>query len=61
MRVQVLGYFSFTKLTFETLYPQENQNGEIGITLISTWFEPYSDTAEDIAAAKRALDFMFGW
>ncbi|KOM44458.1 hypothetical protein LR48_Vigan05g206300, partial [Vigna angularis] len=40
---------------------QEYQEGVIGITLISRWFEPYSETESDKDAAKRALDFMFGW
>ncbi|XP_022635228.1 cyanogenic beta-glucosidase-like [Vigna radiata var. radiata] len=40
---------------------KESQNGVIGITLISTWYEPYSDSELDKSAAKRALDFMFGW
>nr|Q42707.1 RecName: Full=Furostanol glycoside 26-O-beta-glucosidase; Short=CsF26G; AltName: Full=Protodioscin 26-O-beta-D-glucosidase; Flags: Precursor [Hellenia speciosa]BAA11831.1 furostanol glycoside 26-O-beta-glucosidase (F26G) [Hellenia speciosa] len=37
------------------------QNGEIGITLNSLWYEPYSKSHEDVEAATRALDFMFGW
>nr|XP_033509132.1 furcatin hydrolase-like [Nicotiana tomentosiformis] len=37
------------------------QKGEIGIVLVSRWFEQYSKTKEDAKAAKRAIDFMFGW
>ncbi|XP_070021338.1 beta-glucosidase 12-like isoform X1 [Nicotiana sylvestris] len=37
------------------------QKGEIGIVLVSHWFEQYSKTKEDAKAAKRAIDFMFGW
>ncbi|KAM3358468.1 beta-glucosidase 13-like [Capsicum galapagoense] len=37
------------------------QKGKIGISLISNWFVPYSTKEEDIDAAQRGLDFMFGW
>nr|GMC82421.1 beta-glucosidase 12-like [Ipomoea batatas] len=40
---------------------QVTQKGDIGIVLVSNWFEPYSKTPSDAKAAKRALDFMFGW
>ncbi|KAK6157996.1 hypothetical protein DH2020_005310 [Rehmannia glutinosa] len=38
---------------------QEYQRGKIGITLVSHWFEPLTDTVADRKAAKRARDFMF--
>ncbi|KAL3644188.1 hypothetical protein CASFOL_012120 [Castilleja foliolosa] len=40
---------------------QAVQGGKIGITNMTTWFEPYSNSPEDIAAASRAVDFMWGW
>ncbi|KAI5318963.1 hypothetical protein L3X38_038671 [Prunus dulcis] len=40
---------------------QASQNGSIGITLASHWFEPASEATKDINAAFRSLDFMFGW
>ncbi|KAJ1377066.1 Glycosyl hydrolases family 1, N-terminal conserved site, partial [Sesbania bispinosa] len=40
---------------------QESQKGVIGITLVSHWFVPFSDNKLDQNAAKRAIDFMFGW
>ncbi|XP_049934173.1 beta-glucosidase 12-like isoform X1 [Nymphaea colorata] len=40
---------------------QGEQKGEIGITLVSNWFIPYSTSASNRMAAQRALDFMFGW
>ncbi|XP_073099439.1 beta-glucosidase 12-like isoform X2 [Elaeis guineensis] len=40
---------------------QATQNGRIGITLISHWFVPLSDSKPDKDAANRALDFMLGW
>ncbi|XP_065865963.1 beta-glucosidase 12-like [Euphorbia lathyris] len=40
---------------------QRIQKGVIGITLISSWFVPFSNTKQDKHAAKRALDFMLGW
>ncbi|CAN0923916.1 Beta-glucosidase 24 [Linum grandiflorum] len=45
------------------LYKNKYQNltAEIGITLITHWFVPYSNSTEDIDAAQRALDWMFGW
>ncbi|ESW22409.1 hypothetical protein PHAVU_005G151600, partial [Phaseolus vulgaris] len=40
---------------------KNTQKGIIGITLISHWFEPFSNSQADKDASKRALDFMFGW
>lgn len=37
------------------------QKGEIGITLVSHWFVPFSNSRLDIQAAQRTLDFMYGW
>ncbi|KAG8650178.1 beta-glucosidase 24 [Manihot esculenta] len=39
---------------------QKTQNGKIGITLFTFWFEPLSNRAADIKASKTAMDFMFG-
>lgn len=40
---------------------QSKQKGRIGITNNCDWREPYSDKAEDQAAAQRALEFFLGW
>ncbi|MFQ6638077.1 hypothetical protein Gotur_012783, partial [Gossypium turneri] len=40
---------------------QASQKGKIGITLVTTWFEPKFDTTADRKAASRARDFHFGW
>lgn len=40
---------------------QPTQKGEIGIVLVSHWFEPFSNKPDDKRASKRALDFMLGW
>lgn len=40
---------------------QECQEGKIGITLVTTWMAPYTSSKADIAAAERAIDFMYGW
>jgi beta-glucosidase len=40
---------------------QAAQKGKIGITLVSHWFVPFSRSESSKAAAKRAIDFMFGW
>ncbi|CAA0842519.1 Beta-glucosidase 17 [Striga hermonthica] len=37
------------------------QKGEIGITLVTHWFVPYSNKTLDVKAAQRALDFVYGW
>ncbi|KAI8545756.1 hypothetical protein RHMOL_Rhmol07G0062700 [Rhododendron molle] len=38
-----------------------SQKGQIGITLVSHWFLPYSNSVHNVKAAQRALDFMYGW
>ncbi|KAG0514151.1 hypothetical protein BDA96_10G165600 [Sorghum bicolor] len=40
---------------------QEKQKGSIGITLVSNWMIPYTNSKGDKDAAKRALEFMYGW
>ncbi|XP_022888219.1 raucaffricine-O-beta-D-glucosidase-like [Olea europaea var. sylvestris] len=40
---------------------QQLQEGKIGITLFSKWFEPLYDNELDEEAATRAFDFMLGW
>ncbi|KAL6341650.1 hypothetical protein AAG906_032771 [Vitis piasezkii] len=40
---------------------QASQKGKIGITIVSHWFIPFSNTTNDQNAAERALDFMYGW
>ncbi|XP_027107392.1 raucaffricine-O-beta-D-glucosidase [Coffea arabica] len=38
------------------------QGGQIGITLVAHWFEPFHHHSErDIHAAQRVQDFMLGW
>ncbi|XP_047321867.1 vicianin hydrolase-like [Impatiens glandulifera] len=37
------------------------QKGEIGVTLVTHFFNPLTNTASDERAARRALDFWFGW
>ncbi|KAJ3035541.1 hypothetical protein HDV00_003695 [Rhizophlyctis rosea] len=39
---------------------QSKQHGQIGITLNGHWGEPYTDSAEDKAAAQRYLEFTVG-
>nr|AAF34651.2 putative prunasin hydrolase isoform PH-L1 precursor [Prunus serotina] len=40
---------------------QVSQKGVIGITVVSHWFEPASESQKDIKASFQALDFMYGW
>ncbi|CAN6559638.1 unnamed protein product [Malus baccata var. baccata] len=56
---QLLAHAAAVKVYKEKF--QAYQNGVIGITLVSHWFEPASEAKEDIDASYRALDFMFGW
>ncbi|KAM7274270.1 hypothetical protein ACFE04_028934 [Oxalis oulophora] len=37
------------------------QEGEIGVTLVTYWYVPYSSARKDADAALRAMDFVFGW
>ncbi|KAL6627635.1 hypothetical protein ACP70R_031361 [Stipagrostis hirtigluma subsp. patula] len=45
---------------YRTKY-QEKQQGHIGMDIFITEFLPYTNSAEDIAAAKRAQVFYTGW
>ncbi|CAJ1956984.1 unnamed protein product [Sphenostylis stenocarpa] len=40
---------------------QKVQKGLLGITLNNDWFLPANDNITDREAARRALDFRFGW
>nr|XP_043635777.1 beta-glucosidase 11-like [Erigeron canadensis] len=37
------------------------QHGFVGINIFSYWFEPYTNTTEDVKATQRANDFYLGW
>ncbi|XP_023771873.1 beta-glucosidase 11 isoform X2 [Lactuca sativa] len=37
------------------------QHGFVGINVLSYWFEPYTNTTEDVEATQRANDFYLGW
>lgn len=40
---------------------QPKQGGQIGLSLVGQYYEPYSSSPHDTAAAKRAMDFELGW
>ncbi|KAL4653165.1 hypothetical protein ACB092_01G283300 [Castanea dentata] len=40
---------------------QQIQGGEVGISIVTQWFEPHGDTRHDKDAAERAFDFLVGW
>ncbi|XP_004507319.1 non-cyanogenic beta-glucosidase-like [Cicer arietinum] len=57
---QILAHAHAVRL-YKTKY-QPRQQGKIGITLVSNWYLPLGDNSiEDDEAARRALDFQFGW
>nr|KAJ0187052.1 hypothetical protein LSAT_V11C900456290 [Lactuca sativa] len=37
------------------------QYGSVGINLLAFWFEPYTNTIQDVKATQRANDFYLGW
>ncbi|KAI5603178.1 hypothetical protein BDE02_01G202700 [Populus trichocarpa] len=56
----ILGHAAAVKLYREKY--QVSQKGKIGITIVTNWFIPKSPKSEeDIKAAYRELDFLFGW
>jgi len=40
---------------------QKSQKGRIGLTLNTPWWEPHSDSQDDVIMANRAMDFFLGW
>ncbi|KAK7262568.1 hypothetical protein RJT34_30142 [Clitoria ternatea] len=57
---QILAHAEVVHL-YKTKY-QAHQKGKIGITLVSNWFIPLTEkNISDQRAARRALDFQFGW
>lgn len=42
-------------------WQQAIQGGQIGITLLGWWYEPYTDAVADAAAAIRMNEFHIGW
>ncbi|KAL4034969.1 hypothetical protein IC575_003643 [Cucumis melo] len=56
---QLLAHAAAVKV-YKTKY-QAHQKGLIGITLVTVWYAPYSNSEEDKRAAIRALDFILGW
>ncbi|XP_018686935.2 beta-glucosidase 12 isoform X1 [Musa acuminata AAA Group] len=62
-KYQVSSISIYIHLSYLIIYicRQASQKGMIGITLITHWFVPYSNSKSDEDAVSRALDFMFGW
>ncbi|KAF8703433.1 hypothetical protein HU200_032238 [Digitaria exilis] len=56
---QILAHAETARL-YKAKY-QAAQKGNIGITLVSNWFVPFSPSKSNDDAARRAIDFMFGW
>ncbi|KHN37143.1 Cyanogenic beta-glucosidase [Glycine soja] len=49
------------KMVYYFLVYAASQKGLIGIILNSDWYVPVSKEKSDQDAARRGLDFMFGW
>ncbi|KAI5387327.1 hypothetical protein KIW84_073453 [Lathyrus oleraceus] len=43
------------------IYRKKYKGGSLGIAFDVIWFEPATNTQEDIEAAQRAQDFQLGW
>ncbi|XP_030953642.1 beta-glucosidase 13-like [Quercus lobata] len=55
----ILAHATAVKLYRDTY--QSTQAGQIGLSLVTEWFLPASDTIQDQDAARRAFDFLVGW
>ncbi|KAM3362606.1 beta-glucosidase 18 [Capsicum galapagoense] len=55
----ILSHASAVRI-YRTTY-QERQGGMVGISLDTQWYEPYSNSSEDIAATQRARSFYVNW
>ncbi|KAG5622869.1 hypothetical protein H5410_008087 [Solanum commersonii] len=49
------------KLLLPSIYQMKRQGGMIGISLDTQWYEPFSNSSEDIAATERARSFYVNW
>jgi len=56
---QLLSHAAVVKL-YRQRY-QVTQKGNIGIVLVSHWYEPMTNSVADRKAAQRQIDFNFGW
>jgi len=56
---QLLSHAAVVKL-YRQRY-QVTQKGNIGIVLVSHWYEPMTNSVADREAAQRQIDFNFGW
>ncbi|GAU28923.1 hypothetical protein TSUD_59340, partial [Trifolium subterraneum] len=54
--------FSNADVAVDQYHRYENtQGGSLGIAFDVIWYEPATNTKEDIEAAQRAQDFQLGW
>ncbi|KAL5726147.1 beta-glucosidase [Ranunculus cassubicifolius] len=55
----LLAHAAAARLYNEKYKPK--QGGEIGISLLTNWYRPYSDSTKDLNAADRMREFNYGW
>ncbi|KAK6940989.1 Glycoside hydrolase family 1 [Dillenia turbinata] len=60
---KALEYYNnfINELTTHDVGVQAKQNGLIGINVYAFGYSPLANSTEDLAATRRALDFLLGW
>ncbi|CAI9300477.1 unnamed protein product [Lactuca saligna] len=57
----VAHHFLLAHASTVRLYWGKYKHGSVGINLLAFWFEPYTNTIQDVKATQRANDFYLGW
>lgn len=61
INIKSMRLFSWLMFIYYFAYLKGDQGGQIGISLVGQYVEPFSNSIEDKAAAKRLMDFEIGW
>lgn len=56
---QLIAHAKTAKLYHKEFKP--SQNGQIGLAVNCSWFEPKTDSPKDMEASERALEFSMSW